>query len=119
MQSAIIGTARLLAELRRSKLVPLVVHALCNVPKFLIAEAGDFAGARDMQAEPELTEWDRYATAEYASLSMDDDDEDEIVVDDDELLEGTDSDMSNVRYWNLHASQMRTAGAAVSKEAPF
>jgi len=58
-------------------MTPLLVHTLCNLPRFLGQEASDMHSARDALGAPQLTEWDRWAAVEYAKLSMDDDDADE------------------------------------------
>mmetsp|Transcript_30308 Transcript_30308/g.96703 ORF Transcript_30308/g.96703 Transcript_30308/m.96703 type:complete len:697 (-) Transcript_30308:323-2413(-) len=54
-----------LADLRRSRLAPLLIAALTNIHRFLAGEAGDARGAGPAGL---LSEWDLWAAAEYARL---------------------------------------------------
>ena len=83
-----------LADLRRSPtMTPLLVNALTNVSKFLAAECSDLHSVREAQAAPHLSEWDRFASAEYARLADDDDD-----VEDDMCSHDGDADNANVDF---------------------
>merc|ERR1712060_257020 len=63
-----------LADLRRSKMCPLVVDTLCNLPKLLTGEVHELRLLPDLPGV-ELTEWDRWAALEYQRLAAEDDDE--------------------------------------------
>ena len=123
----------MLADLRRSRMVPLLVNTLCNVSKFLTSESGDMQAMREAQATPHLTDWDRWAVAEYANLSLEDDDVEEDDDDDVDVVEDYDGDDSLVGRSNFDplvtmlidrlgcaaACDASRSSAPRAREAPF
>jgi len=115
-----------LAELRASRMCPLVVNALCNITKFLAGEAHDLQAVRFMQSTPELTQFDRWALGEYKRICDDDDD------DDDEEEEGFDDLLGmtggrsalevfllNTGLRCLPDGRIGPAGERLASESPF
>ena len=72
-------------DLRRSKLSGNFFNILFNLNKFVAFETRDPFVIRQEREEPHLTEWDRFARAEYVRLSME---EEEGIADGGELWEG-------------------------------
>lgn len=66
-----------LADLRRSRLAPLLISALTNIHRFLAGEATD---ARSGAAGGGLSEWDVWAAGEYARLEEEEEMEEAEVV---------------------------------------
>ena len=114
-------------------MVPLLVNTLCNVSKFLTSESGDMQAMREAQATPHLTDWDRWAVAEYANLSLEDDDVEEDDDDDVDVVEDYDGDDSLVGRSNFDplvtmlidrlgcaaACDASRSSAPRAREAPF
>jgi serine/threonine-protein phosphatase 2A regulatory subunit B'' len=59
-----------LRDLRRCKLAGNFFNVLFNLNKFIAFETRDPFLIRQEREEPHLTEWDRFARAEYIRLSM-------------------------------------------------
>ena len=57
-------------DLRRCKLAGNFFNVLFNLNKFIAFESRDPFSIRREREEPHLTEWDRFARAEYVRLSM-------------------------------------------------
>ena len=57
-------------DLRRCKLAGNFFNVLFNLNKFIAFETRDPFLIRQEREEPTLTEWDRFARAEYIRLSM-------------------------------------------------
>ena len=57
-------------DLRRCKLSGNFFNVLFNLNKFIAFETRDPFTIRQEREEPHLTEWDRFARAEYVRLSM-------------------------------------------------
>ena len=60
----------LMRDLRRCKLAGNFFNVLFNLNKFIAFESRDPFSIRREREEPHLTEWDRFARAEYVRLSM-------------------------------------------------
>ena len=65
------ATSFTLRDMRASGLCGVVVNTLCNLHKFLALEAHDVHSLREAHATPHLSEWDRWAAAEYRRLTAD------------------------------------------------
>ncbi len=66
------GTSFTLADVRRSQMCGLLVHTLCNINKFLLAEMSDTSTPRQPGG---WTDWDRFAAAEYNRLLLEEDEQ--------------------------------------------
>jgi len=64
-------------DLRRSQMTTLLVHTLCNLTGFLRQETHDAGALREKLESPHMSDFDRWAAREYATLSMDEDEADE------------------------------------------
>ena len=105
------ATSFTLPDLRRCQQCGLVANTLCNLHKFLAIESHDAQAERDKHAMPHLTEWDRWAKAEYARLA-EDEGEDQASIDELEGLE--DFDEHEFRMWSG-----RNMGSSGALESPF
>ena len=104
------ATSFTLRDLRASGLCAVVVNTLCNLHKFLALEAHDVHSLREQHATPHLSEWDRWAAAEYLRLTEDEGEEGDLV----DEMEGLDElDDQDMRLWS---SRLGSSGAL---EAPF
>lgn len=56
-------------DLRRSKMTSAFCNILFNLNKFLLLESAHSSEIRARQAQPHLTEWDRFAKAAYEALT--------------------------------------------------
>ena len=93
----------------------VVVNTLCNLHKFLALEAHDVHSLREQHATPHLTEWDRWAAAEYLRLTEDEGEEDALMGHGDEM-EGLDElDEHELRVW----SARQGFGSSGVFESPF
>jgi len=106
-----------LSDLRRCKMCPLVVHTLCNLNKFLAGDMHEMHATRDSQSTKQLTEWDRWAVAEYCKLSLEDDDDDDDGEsdDDDDIEDQEEADPKNL-FLRPSCFMFGSSGAA---ESPF
>ncbi|RLN74573.1 hypothetical protein BBJ28_00015171 [Nothophytophthora sp. Chile5] len=66
----------------------VLFNVLFNLSKFIEFEQRDPFLLRQQLAEPELTDWDRYARAEYARLAMEEESRDEDTAMDIDTMEG-------------------------------
>tara|TARA_B110001452_G_scaffold239886_1_gene221144 strand:- start:202 stop:2337 length:2136 start_codon:yes stop_codon:yes gene_type:complete len=105
------ATSFTLPDLRRCQQCGLVANTLCNLHKFLAIESHDSQAERDKHAMPHLTEWDRWAKAEYARLA-EDEGEDQASFDELEGLEEIDE--REFRMWSG-----RNMGSSGALESPF
>jgi serine/threonine-protein phosphatase 2A regulatory subunit B'' len=64
-------------DLRRSQMTTLLVHTLCNLTGFLRQETHDAGALREKLESLHMSDFDRWAAREYATLSMDEDEADE------------------------------------------
>mmetsp|Transcript_31076 Transcript_31076/g.103854 ORF Transcript_31076/g.103854 Transcript_31076/m.103854 type:complete len:128 (-) Transcript_31076:122-505(-) len=64
-----------LTDVRRSGMGPLFFSAMTNVHKLLAGELADAAAARLAQTTRHLTDWDRWAHAEYERLEAEEEEE--------------------------------------------
>ena len=64
-----------LADLRRSKQGPLFFNSLFNLTKLTEMESKPAPLIRMEHAEPDLTDWDRYARVAYERLAMEEEEE--------------------------------------------
>ena len=108
------ATSFTLPDLRRCQQCGLVVNTLCNLHKFLALESHDSQAERDKQAMPNLTEWDRWAKAEYERLAEDDDCDDMTSSSLNELDGLEELDEHEFRQWS--GKHMSSSGAL---ESPF
>jgi len=92
-----------LADLRRSKMCPLVVDTLCNIQKLLAGEMHELRLLRGQPGMEDYTEWDRWAFLEYRRLSLEDGDDEE-----------DEEDISSVL-----GPRVLGASAARPRESPF
>jgi len=89
-----------LADLRRTGMAALFVNVLTNIHQFLASELSD---AHRHSAGSTLTEWDRWAQAEYARLE------------EEEEAEETDTEMDEA----LREGERRTYGAQHTEEGGY
>ena len=89
-----------------------MINTLCNLHKFLSIEAHDMQAIREQQATPHLTDWDRWAEAEYSRLAPDDASDDGLGE-----LEGLgELDDHDFTLWSGRLGSLGSSGA---HESPF
>jgi len=103
-----------LADLKRSRMVPLLVNTLTNVTKLLRSEVSDMHALREAQATPYLSDFDRWARAEYAKCAEEDEDEDE----DDDIEDDDEYELAKASFMSMLVEQTG-CGVSRAQEAPF
>ncbi|KUF76322.1 Serine/threonine-protein phosphatase 2A regulatory subunit B'' subunit alpha [Phytophthora nicotianae] len=95
-------------------------NVLFNLSKFIEFEQRDPFLLRQQLAEPELTDWDRYARAEYARLAMEEESRDEDTAMDIDTMDGWYvSDEQEEEAPEGGANADGAAGEGRTVEAPF
>lgn len=130
------GRGITLADMRRSRLGGLLVATLTNIHKFLAGEVSDAAAARYARETPHLTDWDRWAHAEYLRLEVEDEEDAEMAVgfeglaeslaaaddddDDDESLDADDDVfLDTLQLVESPAALGQTCFGQVCKQRPY
>lgn len=95
-------------------------NVLFNLSKFIEFEQRDPFLLRQQLAEPELTEWDRYARAEYARLAMEEESRDEDTAMDIDTMDGwyVSEDQEDAPEGDANADGA-SGGEGRTVEAPF
>ncbi|EEY68876.1 uncharacterized protein PITG_18973 [Phytophthora infestans T30-4] len=96
-------------------------NVLFNLSKFIEFEQRDPFLLRQQLAEPELTDWDRYARAEYARLAMEEESRDEDTAMDIDTMDGwyVSDEQEEEEAPEGGAGADSTAGEGRTAEAPF
>uniref|UniRef100_K3X4R6 EF-hand domain-containing protein n=1 Tax=Globisporangium ultimum (strain ATCC 200006 / CBS 805.95 / DAOM BR144) TaxID=431595 RepID=K3X4R6_GLOUD len=96
-------------------------NVLFNLSKFIEFEQRDPFLLRQQLAEPELTDWDRYARAEYARLAMEEECRDDDTAMDIDTMDGwyvSDEQDDDIEIMGS-GNNASTGGASRTVEAPF
>ncbi|KAF1326749.1 Serine threonine-protein phosphatase 2a regulatory subunit b subunit, partial [Globisporangium splendens] len=96
-------------------------NVLFNLSKFIEFEQRDPFLLRQQLAEPELTDWDRYARAEYARLAMEEECRDDDTAMDIDTMDGwyvSDEQDDDIEIMGS-GNNTSTSGASRTVEAPF
>ncbi|GMF18344.1 unnamed protein product [Phytophthora lilii] len=97
-------------------------NVLFNLSKFIEFEQRDPFLLRQQLAEPELTDWDRYARAEYARLAMEEESRDEDTAMDIDTMDGwyvSDEQEDDAPEGSGAADGASSSSEARTVEAPF
>ncbi|CAI5717919.1 unnamed protein product [Hyaloperonospora brassicae] len=96
-------------------------NVLFNLSKFIEFEQRDPFLLRQQIAEPELTDWDRYARAEYARLAMEEESRDEDTAMDIDTMDGwyVSDDQEDEEGRNASADGATGSSDGRTVEAPF